>query len=377
MSNLTNPNLINDSQSENTEKTDTLLLNRIDNQNNTQNINLETKTQKMSHDHPDDEISRSHKIGSALFYGASSFLIMNVNKAVLTTHHFPSANVLALSQISSTVIILFVLKLFRVISYPDAKVDVLKKIFPLPMFYLGNLCFGLLGTQGLSLPMQTALRRFSILLTMVLEMVILKKRQESKIIICVLVMVFGSCIAASHDLAFNLIGYAFVMANNLCTASQGVYVKKKLQNNDLGKLGLLFYNSLICYPVLLMIVSQNGDMVKVRQFQGWGNMIFTFEFLTSCVMGLVLNFSIFLCTQYNSALVTTVIGCLKNILITYLGILFPTEDYIFSWINFGGLTISIIGSIFFSYYTFSMKGKAKEVTEMNSEKQPLVANSSR
>merc|ERR1712071_213243 len=162
-------------------------------------------------------------------------------------------------------------------------------------------------------------------------------------------MVFGSCVAASHDLAFSLI----------------------------GKLGLLFYNSLICYPVLLMIVSQNGDMVKVRQFQGWGNMIFTFEFLTSCVMGLVLNFSIFLCTQYNSALVTTVIGCLKNILITYLGTLFPTEDYIFSWINFGGLTISIIGSIFFSYYTFSMKGKAKEVTEMNSEKQPLVVNSSR
>jgi len=331
----------------------------------------------MSHDHPEDEVPRSHKIGSAVFYGASSFMIMNVNKAVLTTHHFPSANVLALSQISSTVIILFVLKLFRVISYPDAKVDVLKKIFPLPMFYLGNLCFGLLGTQGLSLPMQTALRRFSILLTMVLEMVILKKRQESKIIICVLVMVFGSCVAASHDLAFSLIGYAFVMANNVCTASQGVYVKKKLQNNDLGKLGLLFYNSLICYPVLLMIVSQNGDMVKVRQFQGWGNMIFTFEFLTSCVMGLVLNFSIFLCTQYNSALVTTVIGCLKNILITYLGILFPTEDYIFSWINFGGLTISIIGSIFFSYYTFSLKSKPKEAVEMNSEKQPLVASSGR
>ena len=227
--------------------------------------------------------------------------------------------------------------------------------------------------------MQTALRRFSILLTMLLEILILKKRQETKIVTCVLVMVFGSVVAASNDLAFNLLGYSFVMLNNACTASQGVYVKKKLQNNDLGKLGLLFYNSLICYPILLMIVSQNGDMVKVREFQGWGNMVFTLEFLMSCVMGLVLNFSIFLCTQYNSALVTTVIGCLKNILITYLGILFPTEDYIFSWINFIGLTISIIGSIFFAYFSFSLKNKKSqssiEVAENgnNEDKQPLIA----
>ena len=93
------------------------------------------KSSKNSNMDPNREPSQFQKIGSAVFYGSSSFLIMNVNKAVLTTHHFPSANVLALSQISSTVIILFILKLFRVVSYPDAKVDVLKKIFPLPMFY--------------------------------------------------------------------------------------------------------------------------------------------------------------------------------------------------------------------------------------------------
>lgn len=151
------------------------------------------------------------RVGSAVFYGASSFLIMNINKAVLTVHHFPSANVLAISQISTTLIILFTLKLFGVIKYPDCKFDVIKKIFPLPLFYLGNLCFGLLGTQGLSLPMQTALRRFSILMTMILEIVILKKRQEARIVTTVLVMVFGSLIAASNDMAFSLIGYAYVI----------------------------------------------------------------------------------------------------------------------------------------------------------------------
>jgi len=326
--------------------------------------------------HADAPPTQRQKLGAAVFYGSSSFIIMNINKSVLTSHHFPSANVLALSQITTTLTILFTLKLFNVVKFPDCKPDVIKKIFPLPLFYLGNLCFGLLGTQGLSLPMQTALRRFSILMTMILEILILKKRQEAKIVVCVLVMVFGSLVAASNDLAFSLIGYSYVMSNNLCTAMQGVYVKKKLDTKDLGKLGLLFYNSLFCYPILLLITSKNGDLHKVRSFEGWSNPVFVAEYLGSCVMGLVLTLSIFVCTQHNSALVTTVIGCLKNILITYLGILFPTEDYIFSWLNFTGLSISITGSIFFSYYTFSLKGKASLASSSNesasAEKQPLV-----
>ena len=107
------------------------------------------------------------KILTAVFYGVSSFMIMVVNKSVLTKYQFPSFQVLGIGQMLATVLILFVGKKLSIVSFPDLSSDTFRKIWPLPLMYLGNMVFGLGGTQNLSLPMMTVLRRFSILMTMI------------------------------------------------------------------------------------------------------------------------------------------------------------------------------------------------------------------
>lgn len=68
------------------------------------------------------------RLSSALFYGISSFLITVVNKTVLTSYSFPSYQVLALGQMTTTVVVLFCAKRLGIVSFPAFDSSVVRKV---------------------------------------------------------------------------------------------------------------------------------------------------------------------------------------------------------------------------------------------------------
>ena len=79
----------------------------------------------------------------------------------------------------------------------------------------------------------------------------------------VYLMILGSIVAASNDLAFNLRGYVYVLLNDFFTAGNGVLMKKKLESKDLGKYGVMYYNSLFMLTPALIFAWQTGDLERV------------------------------------------------------------------------------------------------------------------
>ncbi|XP_076650200.1 UDP-sugar transporter UST74c isoform X1 [Halictus rubicundus] len=294
------------------------------------------------------------RVGSALFYGLSSLMITVVNKTVLTSFEFPSFQVLGIGQMLATIVLLLAAKKLRYVEFPNLETATFGKIWPLPVIYIGNMIFGLGGTKQLSLPMFTALRRFSILMTMIAEYYILGAKARVSVQLSVYTMIAGAVVAALNDLAFNLEGYLFILLNDLFTAANGVYMKKKLESKELGKFGLMYYNSLFMIVPAIAIAGWMGDARSTIEYPHWDNVFFILQFGLSCVMGFVLTYSMILCTMHNSALTTTIIGCLKNICVTYLGMIVG-GDYIFTWLNFIGLNLSVIGSLVYTWVTFRRK----------------------
>ena len=124
----------------------------------------------------------------------------------------------------ATVLVLYSGKMLGKVSFPSLSSETFPKVWPLPLFYLGNLVFGLGSTQVLSLPMMTVLRRFAILMTLIGvplssifllsiptfyflgEYFILKARPSLSVCASVFLMILGAIVAAIDDLAFSMKG---------------------------------------------------------------------------------------------------------------------------------------------------------------------------
>ncbi|XP_076169910.1 ubiquinone biosynthesis protein COQ4 homolog, mitochondrial isoform X2 [Ptiloglossa arizonensis] len=76
------------------------------------------------------------RVGSAVFYGLSSFMITVVNKTVLTTFEFPSFQMLGVGQMLSTIVVLYAAKKLRYIEFSNLEVATFAKIWPLPIIFI-------------------------------------------------------------------------------------------------------------------------------------------------------------------------------------------------------------------------------------------------
>ena len=119
--------------------------------------------------------------------------------------------------------------------------------------------------------------------------------------------VSGCLVAGYNDLTFDPLGYATALVSCVLQAAYLIAVQQTGVEQGLCSQDLLNYNALLSAPPLLVVVILDGELApavgKLRA--GAARVDFTVLLIASLTAGMLLNYSIFLCTKSNSALTTT------------------------------------------------------------------------
>eukprot|EP00240_Pyramimonas_obovata_P013334 CAMPEP_0118936694 /NCGR_PEP_ID=MMETSP1169-20130426/20044_1 /TAXON_ID=36882 /ORGANISM="Pyramimonas obovata, Strain CCMP722" /LENGTH=242 /DNA_ID=CAMNT_0006880041 /DNA_START=724 /DNA_END=1452 /DNA_ORIENTATION=- len=187
----------------------------------------------------------------------------------------------------------------------------------------------------------------------------------------VMLLCSGAVIAVT-DFSVTYDSVGMILVANLCQALTTVISKQKMEIKDgLGTYGLLMYNSmysLMCFLPFFTYGKLHAELEEALTHNDWGKPMFVVLFFFSCAMASMLNFSILLCTKVNSALTTMVIGVIKNLVTTYLG-MFVGNDYTFTWFNFSGVNVSVLGSIVYTWikYNEGQSHKSQQTIEASGD----------
>ncbi|XP_052209393.1 UDP-galactose/UDP-glucose transporter 7 [Diospyros lotus] len=302
----------------------------------------------------DTDTSPYLSLFAALSYGIASMAMVFINKAVLMQYAH-SMTLLTYQQVATALLI----HCGRVMGYTKAKgpnLETAKKLILVSLFYNANVASALASLKGVNIPMYIAIKRLTPLAVLVVGFLSGKGRPSSQVTLSVLLTAAGVLIAALGDFAFDLVGYGMALTSVFFQTMYLVLVEKSGADDGLSSIEIMFYNSFLSVPFLLFLIIATGEFPNslALLLAKSTSLSFLVILLLSLVMGIVLNYTMFLCTIVNSALTTTIVGVLKGVGSTTLGFIFLGGVEVHA-LNVTGLVINTMGGVWYSYAKYQQK----------------------
>ncbi|CAI0438659.1 unnamed protein product [Linum tenue] len=284
---------------------------------------------------------------AALSYGIASMAMVFINKAIVMQYSH-SMTLLTFQQVATALLIY----VGRKTGYTRSKGLDLQTA----LFYNANVAFALASLKGVNIPMYIAIKRLTPLAVLIAGFFAGKGRPSTQVTLSVLLTAGGVVIAALGDFSFDLFGYGLAFVSVFFQTMYLVLVEKSGAEDGLSSVEIMFYNSFLSLPFLifLIIVTREFPDSLVLLIAKSNSFSFLVILILSLVMGIILNYTMFLCTIVNSALTTTIVGVLKGVGSTTLGF-FLLGGVKVHGLNVTGLVINTAGGLWYSYAKYRQR----------------------
>ncbi|XP_071106632.1 uncharacterized protein [Haliotis cracherodii] len=309
---------------------------------------------------------------AAVFYGVCSVATAFISKALMTSMKFDYPVFIMVVQMMFTILLLETLSFLGVLDLPRYSLARAKKFVWPALFYGANAVLALTALAHMNIAMYGVLKRCVPISTMLLAIVILKKGFPSRLTLVAVVMLSMGCVVAGYgDLFFHLNGYLCGISSNF-TQAMYLLLVQKYSEKEQSTVETLQLNSFNTLPLLVLACIVNGELATLTQYDQYHQPLFYVVFLVAVASGCLLNYSLFLCTSLTSALTTSVVGGLKAMVQTTLG-LFTFGGVSHNIATYTGIAMNLSGGILYIYAKYTenkqrISGDLKKVMSFSSSK---------
>lgn len=322
-------------------------------------------------------------IPSALFYSLTSIIMVFGNKFLLNYWNFDCIIFLILTELILNVLCISFLNYRNghgIFNF-QLKRDHVKYQLLSAFFYCLHSVLSLKALNGLNIPVYTIFKRCTPLANLVLSCFLFNnqakpdkrkpdetslespssnsieqrnKKHSRQITMAILAMTSGVVIAGLGDLNFEFYSYFYCAISVVCQAFYFSFIQK-CGESEKNSLQVLYECSLISIPFLFFAFINSNEYVTLRSPNtdfSFTNFYFVCTFVLVVSIGSLLCFSQFWCTISNNAITTSVIGVLKSVIQTLIGVLFIDGVRNFTALTYIGLLVNLVFGAWYTYLKY-------------------------
>ncbi|CAG9310069.1 unnamed protein product [Blepharisma stoltei] len=284
-----------------------------------------------------------------IFYGITATMMNLSNKVMISLYEFRCTFLMLFAQYFLSVFVIEATRYYGIYkSLPRFHIDQAFETIHVSLAFIGNIVLGLIGMAYTNLPMYVALRKLVTAMIYSIDIFVLRKPVDLWSTLGVIFITAGALIAGCNDLTLSFIGLFFVLLSDVMCALQLQLMNKLKQKNDkLDALSQFYYTAVLSLPIVMVGVYTQEEYVDVALNPLTKTWNFVFWLSASSFVGLLCNFSITLCTTYNSPMATTITGNVKDLCSMFVGLV-AFGDVVLSPLFLIGLLCSTTGAMIYS-----------------------------
>jgi len=223
--------------------------------------------------------------------------------------------------------------------------SIVKKWLPVNILFVAMLLSGSYALKSLSVPMVTIFKNFTTIIISGGDYFVFSQPISNGVIGSLLLMLFGSVVAALYDLEFSLVGYAWMTANCLISAAYVLYMRLAMKGTKLSEFGNVYYNNVLSIPMVVPIMLLNG-LDGIDSYEYWYDSSFIAMAFFGGLSSVGISFASFWTVKATSPTTYSIVGSLNKIPLAILGVLFFKTPL--TGLGGASIVIGLLGGVVYS-----------------------------